>query len=227
MHTNDSHPTNDQPGDSPAVTIAGIEYRLCISLAPMRGADGTRYDCRVDHCRRVLLFDPDLSPSRALRIGAQAVALAWRELRDIRRARRGVPPAASAAEGDGESAVGVRGDPPAAGAARDGAHEALPAGELDALADDLRAAQWKLNAPPGWPMPPGLPTDVVIPEPPAGYPPIPLGTRRRYCPHCGASYRQMSWLKKHLRAAHGWRARPDGELLPPASHDQGQQRRAA
>lgn len=138
----------------------------------------------------------------------------------------------AADDADAETARGVR--EAAAGAARDatdragtGQHEALPAGELEPLAADLAAVQWKLLAPTGWPVPPNLPAGVTFAEPSPGFPPVPRKGWYAYCPHCGHTYRQMTWLKKHLRTAHGWPARPDGELLPPASHDQGHGRRRA
>lgn len=116
-------------------------------------------------------------------------------------------------------------------------HEALPPAEMAALARDLLEAEWRLLAPPGWPMPKNLPAGAWLKprtrnlKPTEGMPPHILSDDgyRVHCPHCGKAYRSNVNLQKlHLSRVHGWL--PDAHGIPappdPADRQQGERRAA-
>jgi hypothetical protein len=99
------------------------------------------------------------------------------------------------------------------------AGEKLPPGELDALADDLRAVEWAMLAPAGWPLPPNLPADAKFTdhEQPGIPPTIMSGERsgmRLHCPHCGKGCKTPGGWGIHVVRVHGWQADTRGGWRP-------------
>lgn len=233
------HPDSTaRPDDAPAATsdrtyglkpftvqIDDATYTVERSAAPL-AADA---DAHISHCERTIWLSPTLGEPRAPRIVARAVAQAWKERidgPDLSTEDDATHDANDTEQCVGDAVKKVGRDRPDE---RD--REALPVGELDALAGDLLAVQWKLYDT-GWPMPPNLPADAVIDPPPsvAGAPPLVFAGPKScdsVCPHCGKVFRVGGWWARHLQREHGWRMERGSLLPPPLPGPADQQRRAA
>jgi hypothetical protein len=96
--------------------------------------------------------------------------------------------------------------------------ESLPESEC-ASAEDFNRAAWAVLAPPSFPFPPNLPTELTFHEVGDGVPPLIYSRIRKgitmHCPTCGRPYSDNNAFRRHLVAKHEWTYSAAEGLAPP------------